>query len=653
VKPPEFNIARMSKWTRILIAVAALDAVLLASRALPVFTSLLTNVLILVGAFAIARYLLRQSRALWRVRNRLIVTYVFIAVVPILLILALVGVSAYIVSGQVASYLVTSEANRRAASLGGPARILSELDPGRRGPIVDEMIPFWRDRLPGLEVLVTGIQTLHSPPDSTLEAPPAGWKPYTGLVRKGGRFYFMSLARSGDCQVVMLAPLTGEALTGLFPNIGEVSFIFGKHGNAGAKNASDDADMDATVAAGSVPPAFDGMDYIDFPTTWLNFIGVADWNRPGSSSEAVLMVETRPSAVLRALFSQNSGVDALTMAFITIAVILLVVELISLVIGVSLTRSITVAVNGLYEGTMKVGAGDFSYRIPVKGKDQLAALGSSFNQMSTQLENLVEVAKEKERLQSELAIASEVQNQLFPRSAPPMRTVRMAGVCQPARMVSGDYYDYLCLPNGTLAMAIGDVAGKGISAALLMAAIQSIMRTQLAAGVPMSAAVGGAPSGGPRLSTAAMVGQLNRQLYANTSPEKYATFFFSVYDESTRSMTYTNAGHLPPLLVRRDDVQMLEVTGTVVGAFPSISYQEKSIELRADDLLIAYTDGITEPENAYGEEFGAERLADTVRRYQNREPHEIAVKVMEAVRQWSTAPELPDDMTLVVMRGVA
>jgi sigma-B regulation protein RsbU (phosphoserine phosphatase) len=639
----------MSKLARILIALAALDALLLASRALPVFTSLLTNVLVLVAFFAIARYLLRQSRALWRVRNRLIVTYVFIAVVPILLILALVGMSAYIVSGQVASYLVTSEVNRRAASLGGPARILSEIDPARRGPIVDEMIPFWRDRMPGLEVLVTGIQTLHSPPDSALEPPPTGWKPYTGLVRKGGRFFFMSLAKSGDCQVVMLAPLTREALTGLFPNIGEVSFLFGNHDNASAK----DTEMDATVAAGSVPPSFEGMDYIDFPTTWLNFMSVADWKRPARTSDAVLMVETRPSAVLRALFSQNAGVDVLTMWFIAIAVVLLVVELISLVIGVSLTRSITVAVNGLYEGTTKVSAGDFSYRIPLKGKDQLAALGTSFNQMSAQLENLVEVAKEKERLQSELEIASEVQNQLFPRCAPLMRTICMAGVCQPARMVSGDYYDYLCLPNGALAMAIGDVAGKGISAALLMAAIQSIMRTQLAAGVPMSAAAGGASSTGARLSTAGMVGQLNRQLYANTAPEKYATFFFSLYDEGTRSMTYTNAGHLPPLLVRRDEVQLLEVTGTVVGAFPSISYEERSIELRSDDLLIAYTDGVTEPENAYGEEFGAERLADTVRRNLNREPHEIAVKVMEAVRQWSHAPELPDDMTLVVMRGIA
>jgi sigma-B regulation protein RsbU (phosphoserine phosphatase) len=660
VKAPEFNVARMSVWTRILIGLAAVDAVLLASGALGALASLLTDALALIAIFAVARYLIRQSRVLWRVRNRLIVTYVFIAVVPILLILALVGVSVYIVAGQVASYLVTSEANRRAASLAGPARILSELDPARRGPIVNEMIPFWRDRMPGLQVLVTGLQTLHSPPDSTLEPPPSGWKPYTGLVRKDGQFYFMSLARSGDCQVVMLAPLSRPALTGLFPSIGEVSFVFGKQRNeisgSAARGAAAEGEIEATsrgtMAAGSVPLPFSGLDYIDFPTTWFNFMEVADWQRPGMRLPAYVEIVTRPSAVLTALFSQSSDLDILTTIFIGIAIALLVVELISLVIGVSLTRSITMAVGGLYEGTTKIGAGEFSYRIPVTGKDQLAALGTSFNQMSSQLEKLVSVAKEKERLQSELEIASEVQNQLFPRCPPPMRTIQMTGLCHPARMVSGDYYDYLCLPNGALAMAIGDVAGKGISAALLMAAIQSIMRTQLAAGAPMTAAAGGG-SAPARLSTAGIVGQLNRQLYANTSPEKYATFFFSLYDENTRLMTYTNAGHLPPMVMRRDHAQLLEVTGTVVGAFPSISYQEKSIELRPDDLLVAYTDGITEPENAYGEEFGADRLADTLRRNQHREPEEIAAKVMEAVRQWSNAPELPDDMTLVVMRGLA
>jgi sigma-B regulation protein RsbU (phosphoserine phosphatase) len=272
--------------------------------------------------------------------------------------------------------------------------------------------------------------------------------------------------------------------------------------------------------------------------------------------------------------------------------------------------------------------------------------------MSEQLEKLVAVAKEKERLQSELAIASEVQNQLFPRSTPAMRTIELTGSCEPARSVSGDYYDYLLLPNGNLAIAVGDVAGKGISAALLMASIQSIMRTQLAQGIPMAAAAGTGRSVSG-YSTAGMVAQLNRQLYANTSPEKYATFFFGIYDENSRMLTYTNAGHLPPLLVCGGKVSPLEVTGTVVGLFPSLTYQEQTVKICADDMLIAYTDGITEPENAYGEEYGADRLAETVLRYRNAEPAEIVAKVMESVKHWSGAPELPDDMTVVIAKGIA
>jgi sigma-B regulation protein RsbU (phosphoserine phosphatase) len=267
-------------------------------------------------------------------------------------------------------------------------------------------------------------------------------------------------------------------------------------------------------------------------------------------------------------------------------------------------------------------------------------LGASFNTMTENLERLIVVAKEKERLQSELEIASEVQNQLFPRSAPTMQTIELVGVCQPARMVSGDYYDYLSLPGGLLAVAIGDVAGKGISAALLMASIQSIMRTQLAAS-------------SSKISPAAIVAQLNRQLYANTSPEKYATFFFGVYDDRERILTYTNAGHLQPLLVRNGEVQLLEVTGTVVGAFPAIGYGEKSVRIEAGDMLIAYTDGITEPENAYGEEFGSERLAEVAVRHHGASPREIAERIMEAVVQWSASAEMPDDMTVVIAKGLA
>jgi sigma-B regulation protein RsbU (phosphoserine phosphatase) len=388
--------------------------------------------------------------------------------------------------------------------------------------------------------------------------------------------------------------------------------------------------------AGRLPPA---ANFLDFETLWGGRLSFQPWEDPEKArTEAFIIVQTRPSAVLKAVFGNttDNGQTALVI-FAVIASLLLVVEAFSMVIGVSLSRTITEAVHGLYQGTSKIAKGDFTHRIPVKGKDQLAELGHSFNEMTARLQSLVEVAKEKERMQSELQIASEVQNQLFPRSAPAMKTIELIGVCQPARMVSGDYYDYLCLPNGNLGIAIGDVAGKGISAALLMASIQSIMRTQLAAG--------------PH-SPAEVVAQLNRQLYANTSAEKYATFFFGIYDDQERTLTYTNAGHLPPLVVRASGVELLEVTGTVVGAFPSIRYQEKSVRIGAGDLLVAYTDGVTEPENAYGEEFGAERLGNVAMSNRHGKPADIAAKIMEAVTEWGSAAEMPDDLTVVIAKGL-
>jgi phosphoserine phosphatase RsbU/P len=208
-------------------------------------------------------------------------------------------------------------------------------------------------------------------------------------------------------------------------------------------------------------------------------------------------------------------------------------------------------------------------------------------------------------------------------------------------MVSGDYYDFMPLSEGWLAFAIGDVAGKGISAALLMATIQSTMRTQL------SATNGSGPQS---LSTAKLVSTLNRQLYATTAPEKYATFFFAMYNDTTNSLTYTNAGHLAPILLRGTEISTMDSTGTVVGAFPVARYTEKTVQLQQGDMLVAYTDGIVEPENAYGEMFGDERLTDLLLKYTNADSSEIIARTMEAVNQWTGGGELQDDMTMVVAR---
>lgn len=592
-------------------------------------------------AFRVFRRVVRGS--IWRLRNRLIVTWVFIGVVPIILILALAVVGTWIVVGQVAFYLVSSELERRAESLGDPVRILMQARPADREAALPQMGTLLAARMPGLQIAVSGAQTLTWPPVTTMPDPVKRWDNFTGNILKDGSYYSAAVAKTDDTTIIALAPVSRDVLEQIIPGIGVLNLV---------TTLSEDSRVNSG-SAGSLPPAYNGWNWLDFPVTWINSIPFRTWENPESSNTALLSVKTRPSAVLGAVFS--NGIEFGQVALILFAVVagsLLLVWLGSIIIGISLTRSITGAVHRLYEGTLQIAKGNFAWRIPVKGNDQLADLGRSFNEMSTRIEQLVLIAREKERLDSEVEIASEVQTQLFPRSAPEMRTIELVGVCQPARMVSGDYYDYLRLPDGNLALAIGDVAGKGISAALLMAAIQSIVRAQIAAGVPIVAAAGNGQAA-THFSTSTLVAQLNRQLFANTSPEKYATFFFGAYDEHSRVLTYTNAGHIQPLLLHGSTVKPLDVTGTVVGAFPSIRYEEQTIEIGPNDLLIACTDGITEPENAYGEEFGAERLAETALRYQNREPKEIAAKIMEAVRQWSSAPELPDDMTVVIARGIA
>jgi sigma-B regulation protein RsbU (phosphoserine phosphatase) len=494
--------------------------------------------------------------------------------------------------------------------------------------MLERLLPFLRTRFPDVQ---------NSGP------PASGYGQTSGLVIKDGRLYSWAHSGRRPQAITLLAPITHEFLVSLMPSLGD-AFLISLSGNTERLDFTAGGDTD------HVPAAFAAF---DIPITGLSVLQVARWDNAASKEAALLVIKTRASAVLGIVFGQKFDFgQAAVILFLGVSALFLVFEIASLIVGISLTRTITGAVHNLYEGTQKVSHGDFTHRIAVHGNDQLAELGTSFNQMTANLERLIVVEKEKERLQSELEIAREVQTQLFPKEPPELRTAQVRGVCRPARMVSGDYYDFVTLPDATLALAIGDVAGKGISAALLMAAIQSTMRTQLTAGAPAAAAAGNGRAH-DHFSTARLVSQLNKQLYANTSPEKYATFYFGIYDEARSVLKYTNAGHLPPILLRNGQPEAeLEVTGTVVGAFPFSRYEEQQIELRSGDMLVAYTDGVVEPENPYGEQFGEDRLKELLVKYSNRASHEIIAHVMEAVEQWTTSSELQDDMTMLVVRRI-
>ena len=268
---------------------------------------------------------------------------------------------------------------------------------------------------------------------------------------------------------------------------------------------------------------------------------------------------------------------------------------------------------GVVQGTKAIDAGHLEHRIPVKRKDQLAALANSFNRMAASVSELLVQQREKERLLNELAIAQEVQSTLFPRSPAFMGSLEVHGTCLPARTVGGDYFDFIFgygpgmgadgKSAGHVTLALGDISGKGISAALLMSALHSADRA-------FSAAVNeeGAP-----VSPALLLKLLNAHLYRSTQSARYATLFLATYDPATRRLTYSNGGHLPPLVISTDgSVQKLEVGGAVVGLLDGLEYEEATVQLEPGDLFVAYTDGLTEPEKN-GEDFGEERLMEFVR----------------------------------------
>ncbi|MGI8746257.1 MAG: PP2C family protein-serine/threonine phosphatase [Bryobacteraceae bacterium] len=606
------------------------------------FVPILQFALILLGAWILLRISRKgMQKAIWRLRNRLLVTYLFIAVVPVLLIATLAGLGAYLFIGQLAVHLVTSELDRRVTSLRFIGETVARAGPADRSDMGRRMVDVYGQRFPGLEI------TVEKP------NPPAQWRETTGVVLRAGSYYAWSRIIKGPLITTVMAPLTRAYLSGMASNLGDVSLldISEEHTNVSVKGNDGEVTFLRMPHEGPANPLPPPVNRLDVPLTWWSIIPIARWEKPGKTDTVFLRVYTRPSAVFGTLF--NTGEKKLDqvipLLLLAVAILFFIVEVVSLVIGVRLTRTITRAVHNLYRGTQRVIEGDFSHRITVHGKDQLGELSNSFNNMTENLEKLLVIAKEKERLQAEVEIAREVQEQLYPKALPPLRTVRLMATCKPARMVSGDYYDYLCLPDSRLALAIGDVAGKGISAALLMATIQAAMRMELRSPL-VAAAPAGLALAQVRLPPARLVSDLNQQLYATTAPEKYATFFFAFYDELTSQLSYTNAGHLPPFVVRNGSAAKLDVNGTVVGAFPFSQYEESSVQMESGDLLVCYTDGITEPENEYGEMFGEERLIELVTKNAERDENAIASLIMDAVAHWATAEEQPDDMTLLLAR---
>ncbi len=368
--------------------------------------------------------------------------------------------------------------------------------------------------------------------------------------------------------------------------------------------------------------------------TYLSSGGTVERNHP-----VFAFFTARNSQLNRRIFAsvgEFSGAKVFGLQIVS--VFFLLIEIAALVIGVVLTRAITRTISSLYRATQFVQEGNFSHRVRVERKDQLGVLGESFNSMTGSISRLINEQKQLQRLENEIFIAREVQDQLFPRNLPHVKGVEVEAICRAARSVSGDYYDYIQLSPTHVAFAIADISGKGISAALLMASLQAALRSQLL--VP----------GSETMSTAELVARLNIHLVRNTGDDRFATFFVAIYDTVSRRLRYTNAGHLPAFCLSDGQAIYLAEGGIVLGVLEDYPFEEGSITVPPDAILIGYSDGLIEPENAYGEQFGIPRLEAAAQRVRNQSPRKIAEALMTATEEWAGSEEQADDMTVVVAR---
>ena len=452
-------------------------------------------------AFRAARLLKHHS--LWSLRNRLLLVYGLFGALPLLLVLLLVGLGAWTLMNELAIYLASSALQHHLNALNAAVEILHNTPKDKRLSAAPEIQKAFARTMPGIAFYIKdGTGEHHFPAEAAALHIPPGWKPIKeGVLVLGEHFYGWSHDIDSSGEVTILYPLTNAIVQNLVPHLGDIALVENPTENsvdhtpatAGSvevvrtRKSAKGSDFDFTLndqtdkpgrqRTNRLPPPVSRLDVPVFiPATQPHYHLVA----PYKVLSCILWVHSRPSAVLRTFFSGSEVIrDVLVDALIAIAILFLLVELIAIWIGARLSRQITGAINQLYEGTQRVIHGEFRHRIPVRSSDQLGEVAQSFNQMTGNLERLLVVEKEKERLQTELEIAREVQSQLYPKEAPPTCGLKLTVRCDPARMVSGDYYDYAQVSRDKLAFAIGDVAGKGISAALLMATLQAALRAQI------------------------------------------------------------------------------------------------------------------------------------------------------------------------------
>jgi sigma-B regulation protein RsbU (phosphoserine phosphatase) len=641
-------IGRLSHATEVIIAVPVI----------------LLCCIVLFPLVIILLYRWTTRRLLWKVRNRLIVTYALMSLAPVVLCLTLFSIASYVFAGQFATNSTLTQLDQASTEVSDETDSATLVSLASKGRLLETQHSFQLATVLPISLAAVKSDSFRPLTDS---APDAGANPFIGqpvpawlfsgfrgLVLFKGQLYlvaFTKLSEGGQTVTVLGSqPFTTDALGSIAGDLGRVILmpgfslaVSGKGDDISTDDSQDDQDRNFTrLDSGTLPPP---AHLLDPPVVFSAPTSVLSW-QTGHDIHGIVTVFSRPSILYTRLFASTNGFGAVVrIILVSIAIFFALLELFALLMAAGLSRTITRSVAELYRGTREIDNGNLEHRIVIKRKDQLGALAQSFNRMTASIVDLMAQQREKERLLSELSIAREVQANLFPHSPVALPGFEIHAVCQPARTVSGDYFDFIVGRHGNdLCLALGDISGKGISAALLMASLHSAVR---AFGLSTT---DGRPGSAGLPSPATLLELLNKHIFASTPPEKYATLFLAYYDAATRKLTYSNGGHLAPMILAGDGtVKHLDCGGPPVGLFNGIKYCEDTVELHPGELLMAFSDGLTEPEQN-DEQFGEERLFDYILQHRGEPLPTLAANTLQRLQEWIGNHEQPDDMTLLLAR---
>ena len=634
---------------------------------------------ILVSALAIGYrvYVLARHRLLWRVRRKLILSYVFIGVVPVLLVaifftlgglLFFFNVSAFMLRNHVASVVDGARFLAQAAAPTlDPASPAPQLTSGlvtrqnaaaERYPLVSYALVPSDSRCSSSDASSPAAKVVAGP-WSHVEAPQGipSWVPCSGFASlityqaEGGTAL---AARAitwppGFKSALVVDIPFGDALIREFHD--EMGITIESYTIVELADRSDKSTANERRGRLVVGPVNLRLGQQEEPLGWVAFLDYTD-GKTGATSPLTVGFRMGPAAVYRYLsgpsFAPLDNYNLGQIFLILLAVIaflFLVIQAVALVMGLSLARSITGSVHELFAGTERVRRGDFSHKIAIRSRDQLGELAGSFNSMTASIEGLLVEKAEKERLEQELKIARSIQMSLLPQGPLLMPGVSLSGHCEPAREVGGDYYDFLPLANERIGILIADVAGKGTSAALYMAELKGLV-------LSLSR---------HHVSPRTLLIEANSIISKHLDSRSFITMTYAVVDLRARTITFARAGHCPMIYVPGSDAlsrtpQVLTPEGMVLGLQLDLGdtfdrlLEEVTLPLGRGDLFLLYTDGISEAMNEQGDCFGDQRLVDLAERNADLKSDDQCERILSDVHAFAGAAAQHDDMTMVLLK---